>query len=114
MSIIITDLPDEINPIILIEKKVKKCPLCGQQCDEKPANWNNNKEFIKPYLCSNARKADKNGKVHKILKFKNKYWWKKYTGLRCPSCKCEWNTEWFPIDPKMFEITLKRREKLDD
>ena len=110
MGVTITDLPDEIDPIILIQKKLKKCPLCGQSCDKKPSDWDENKVFIPPYHYFIYRKADKKGKNHKILTFKNKYEWKRYYSLKCPSCGCQWDTGWFPADHKMFEITLENKK----
>lgn len=110
MGITITDLPDEIDPVVLIEEKMKICPYCGQICDKKPSNWDEKRVFIIPYFDTIYKKADEKGKSHKILKFKNKYQWKKYLSLRCPSCGCKWDTGWFPMDHKMFEITLENKE----
>ena len=111
MSIIITDLPDEIDPVVLIEKKLKKCPLCGQACDEKPSNWDDERIFLSPYFHFTYKKADEKGKTHKILTFKNKYDWKRYNELKCPSCGCHWDTGWFPVDHKMFQIQIKDNKK---
>ena len=111
MGVTITNLPNEIDPVILIERKMKICPYCGQICDKRPSNWDKEKVFIVPYFDSFYKKADKKGKNHKILTFKNKYRWKKYTELKCPSCGCKWDTDWFPIDHKMFEIYINKEEK---
>lgn len=96
MGVVITDLPDEIDPIILIENKLKKCPLCGQRCDEEPLNWDENKRgaFMHrwPNFYPDEKKADEKGKIHKILLSKNKYLWKRYDNLKCPSCGCSWDT----------------------
>lgn len=111
MGITITNLPGEIDPVILIERKMKICPYCGQICDKKPSNWDEERVFLKPYLKYDYKKADQKGKNHKILTFKNKYKWKRYVELKCPSCGCRWNTDWFPADHKMFEIYINKEEK---
>lgn len=111
MGVTIIDLPDEIDPVVLIEEKMKICPYCGEICDKKPSNWDDKRIFIVPYFNTIYKKADEKGKSHKILKFKNKYQWKRYPSLRCPSCGCKWDTGWFPMDHKMFEIALENKEE---
>ena len=103
-SIVITDLPDYIDPIVLIEKRVKTCPICGSSY---------NKQFCP---VPQTEYMDKKGKYHKIFKFKNKYLWKQYRNLICgnPSCKCRWDTGWYPADYEMFKITVKNKDIVKD
>ena len=95
MSRVITDLPDKIDPVVLIEKKMLTCPLCGGKPKE-----------IKWYQRLETRR-DANGKQHLWLMFLNKYEWHRYSELICKQCGCKWDTGWYPADHKMFEIEVR-------
>lgn len=99
-SKIITDLPDPIDPIVLIEEKMKECPICGNSKNIEMPSWYDIKE----------KKADKKGKHHFLFTFLNKYLWRKYIGIHCKKCGCTWDTVWFPVDREMFEIKLDDKE----
>lgn len=92
MSRIITDLPDAIDPVVLIEKKMLTCPLCGSN-------------DIK-YCSYDCEYFDANGKHHKFLLYLNKYKWNRYPELTCKECGCKWDTGWYPADHKMFEVEV--------
>ena len=97
---IITDLPDIIDPVILIEKKVRECPFCKTDKHVNKPQWRNT---LKQY-------ADKKGVHHKIFTFLNKYLWEKYIDLHCKECGCTWDTNWFPADREMFKISISDDE----
>lgn len=98
---IIQDLPDPIDPIVLIEKKVQQCPFCKEKT-----------KLLYYNMSIRHTYADIYGIHHNILTYKNRFMWKKCK-LQC-SCGCQWDTGWYPIDHKMFEITLNSEEKLND
>lgn len=96
---IITDLPDNIDPIALIKEKIFTCPMCGERGE----------------ALSSIDKTlrDNHGKVHDgfldwtfNLQKKDKYWWARYSEVRCKSCGCRWDTGWYPVDHEMFEVDL--------
>ena len=93
MSRVITDLPDNLDPVTLIKEKLWKCPLCGG----KPKDI----YYRQDYECMDAI-----GKVHRFIRSLNKYMWYQDYGLKCERCSCEWNTGWYPADHKMFEIAV--------
>ena len=97
---IITDLPDIIDPVILIEEKVRECPFCNSVKNIDKPQWRNT---LKQY-------ADKRGVHHQIFTFLNKYLWKKYVDLHCTKCGCTWDTNWFPADREMFKISISDDE----
>lgn len=99
-SKIITDLPDPIDPVALIEKKMKECPICGNDENVLSPPWYNIK----------IKKADKRGIHHFFLFYLNKYTWNKYMEMHCTKCGCTWDTVWFPVDNEMFEIKLDNKE----
>ena len=96
MSRVITDLPNDIDPVELIEKKMFTCPVCGE-------NAFDDNRFCYP----DNKRMDANGKEHKILKNKNKYWWNRYKALKCTKCGCKWDTGWYPADHDMFKIIVE-------
>ena len=93
MSRIITDLPDDIDPVTLIKQKLWQCPICGG----KPKDLYYNHDY---------ERMDATGNIHKFIGRLNKYIWHQYYGLVCEKCGCEWDTGWYPADHKMFEITV--------
>lgn len=101
MSKVITDLPDEIDPVVLIEKSKVSCPFCKTSLTE----WYRGKIKYKY--------ADKKGKHHNILTYKNKYEWKRIPKVYCTKCKCEFDTGWYPVDHKMFEIPVKEENEIN-
>lgn len=102
MSKVITDLPDEIDPIVLIEKSKLSCPFCKESST---TDWYSRDEKY--------GFADKKGKYHNILIYKNKYKWKRIKKVHCQKCECEFDTGWYPIDHKMFEIPVKEENKIN-
>ena len=102
MSKIITDLPDEIDPVVLIEKSKLSCPFCKGSS-------------ITDWYCGTEeyKYADKKGKHHNILTYKNKYEWKRITRVHCKKCKCVFDTGWYPIDHKMFEIPIEKENEIN-
>lgn len=96
MSRTITDLPNDIDPVELIEKKMFTCPICGK-------NTFKDNQFCYP----DNKRMDANGKKHEILKNKNKYWWHRYKELKCKKCGCKWDTGWYPADHDMFKIVVE-------
>ncbi len=95
MGRIITDLPDDLDPIILIRDKMLTCPICGTKID-----WE------KCYLRKDTCWMDSRGKEHTILESLNKYGWVRYKDLSCSKCGCKWDTGWFPGDRKMFQVEI--------
>lgn len=100
MSRIITDLPDIIDPVVLIKEKMLTCPLCGGKRDID--------KYMSTYYNSELR--DANGKRHKWFTSLNKYMWHRYPELTCKQCGCKWDTGWYPADHKMFEIEIRDDE----
>ena len=99
MGKIIKDLPDEIDPVVLIKEKKMVCPWCHHYCKDGH------------YFSWKREKRDIHGKYHKILKFKNKYLWERYPIIECSQCGCKYDTGWYPIDHEMFEINIEDEEK---
>lgn len=98
---IIKDLPDTIDPIILIEQKVHECPFCKTNKFIRGIRW-----------CDKmTKKADKHGKTHNILTFLNKYQWEKHEDVHCTKCGCTWDTDWFPVDRDMFKVEIDDNEE---
>ena len=102
MGKIITDLPDEIDPVVLIEKSKLSCPFCKTT---KNCCWE--------YYNKKEKMADKTGKHHKILIQMNKYKWARITKIHCTKCGCEFDTGWYPVDHKMFEIPIEKNDKIN-
>ena len=102
MSKIITDLPDEIDPVVLIEKSKLSCPFCK---GSSTTDWH--------WTAERYKYADKKGKHHNILTHKNKYEWKRIKKVHCKKCKCEFDTGWYPIDHKMFEIPIEKENEIN-
>ena len=94
MSRKITDLPDSIDPVVLIKEKVLTCPICGNRA--RNGIWYD----------EITMEADEFGKHHKFLRSNNKYIWKEKLDVKCEKCGCKWNTGLFPADHKMFEISI--------
>ena len=99
----ITRLPDDLNPVKIINHKMMTCPLCG--------TLNNGKLYGGYNSSYRLQYADINGVVHKFFKKKNKYQWGRYTKLLCENCGCGWDTGWYPVDNKMFEIPINIDKK---
>lgn len=97
MSKIITYLPKEINPVILIEDKMMTCPICGTVINKyNRIRYSYEREWMG---------ADG---IHHIFRKKlNEFVWKRYKDLKCEKCGCNWDTGWFPADNGMFEIPVK-------
>ncbi len=102
MGVIIKDFPDSFDPVAIIEEEVKKCPFCKKTLAE---SWGGKGKI--PYFHSSSQYADKRGKVHIILRYKNKYLWRRYSNLKCGACGCEWDTNWYPVDHSMFEVEIR-------
>ena len=100
MGKIIKDLPNEIDPIVLIKKKKLTCPYCGT-------------DNIHDWYGIQEQKMDKKGKHHKLFIFKNKYVWNRYPDITCHECGCEYDTGWFPVDHKMFEVEINDEQDWD-
>ena len=92
MSRVITRLPDDFNPVKIIQDKLTTCPFCGNKCNNSQYGFD-------------TSWRDAHGKHHEWRLGLNKYKWK-ILYLECPKCGCEWNTGWYPFDDKMFEIPL--------
>ena len=95
MTRVIKDLPDEMDPVKLIENKMMKCPICGT-----PFNRDKYNRF------SSDIRADAKGVHHKYRTWLNKYCWEQYYNLKCDNCGCHWDTGWYPTDHKMFEVPV--------
>ena len=98
MSRVIKSLPDDFDPITIIKRKMRTCPICGQYCDDPQDRWTRYHIYSK-YL-------DIFGKYHKFRKSLNKYRWDRIENLKCQNCGCEWDTGWYPADHSMFEIAI--------
>lgn len=94
MSRVITDLPDELDPVELIFNKVHTCPICGGKYDKD--TWSS----------SSYEYRDAKGIYHRFRTHLNKYEWKQRYDLQCKKCGCHWDTGWYPVDHKMFQITV--------
>lgn len=94
MSRVITDLPDEFDPVVLIKGKVFSCPICGD-------GYDNDKWYQ-----YDREDRDVKGVHHKLRTYLNKYEWRQYYDLQCKKCGCHWNTGWYPVDHKMFQVTV--------
>lgn len=86
--------PDKIDPLKIVEKSVTVCPFCGTD---------NNVYIIDVHYML----ADKDGKHHYILLWRNKYRWAKfYFGCRnfnyCNGCGAEFETDWVPYDTDFY------------
>ena len=90
----IIDMPDEIDPIAIIQKVKLTCPVCGYKNDSK-----------KHY--ASTINLDRNGEYHNFFTTLNKYVWKRFYFVTCEKCGCEFDTDWFPADKRMFEIPVK-------
>lgn len=93
----VTDLPDEIDPVVLVRKYMKTCPFC------------NSRDHIS---CEHYEESfrDNEGIQHKILRYKNKYEWRK-DKYECYECESKWETDWYPTDHKMFTVRIDDRIK---
>ena len=94
MGRVITDLPDEFDPVELIWNKVHTCPICG-------GKYTKDAWYHHDYDSRDAK-----GVHHKFRTYLNKYTWNQYYDLRCKECGCHWDTGWYPVDHKMFQITV--------
>lgn len=94
----ITDLPDDFDPVVIIEERMEKCPICGG-CY--------NSRFFHDEM---REMMDSKGRHHKILKWLNKYLWERKVGLKCENCGCQWDTGWYPADHSMFEVKVTSDE----
>ena len=90
----ITNLPNDIDPVKLINQKMLTCPMCGCQ-------------KIMKYR-SEDKYCDVSGEVHKLLRYLNKYRWVRYSEVICQNCGCKWDTGWYPQDHKMFQIPVDK------
>lgn len=103
MSRIITDLPDEMDPVSIIREKMWTCPLCGGNASHDRKWYNSERKY-----------CDAHGKHHEILEFLDKYLWEQCYDLECQDCGCKWDTGWYPIDHKMFHIKVKDEDDVTE
>lgn len=81
--------PPEVDPINLIEKKLKICPFCKKT------------EIIE--IQKNRSWRNKKGKKSHFDYF-NKYTWASLR-LRCKNCNAVWETDYYPDDNKLFNFS---------
>ena len=101
----IIDFPDQIDPVKLIDEKMRTCPFCNRVVSDDSTPWS--KEYKSDYVrTSDCIYLDAKGKEHRFRKKLNKYRWFKYI-VRCGKCYTKWKTDYFPADYQMFEIKVK-------
>lgn len=104
------DFPDQIDPVKLIDEKMRTCPFCNRVVSDASTPWS--KEYKFDYTRkSDSVLLDDKGKKHRFRKKLNKYRWIKYEVVRCGKCYTSWKTDYFPADCKMFAIEVKEDTK---
>ena len=81
--------PPEVDPVNLMEKKLKICPFCK-----------------KTEIIQNGRKVswrNKKGKESLFDSF-NKYKWASLQ-LQCKNCNAVWVTDYYPADIRLFNLS---------
>ena len=95
-GITIKELPDKIDPVIILERKMKTCPFCNRVVNRKEGDdWSYDMMW-----------ADKNGINHKWKRKKNEFRWMRYNCI-CSKCGTEWTTDYVPLDNDYFKVYVK-------
>ena len=99
----ITNLPDEFDPVIIIDEKMRTCPFCKRVVPK----YSNEKDHLKyDYTYSSTDYRDAKGRKHIIFQKLNKYLWKRVT-VTCGKCNTTWESVWYPADQDMFHVKIK-------